>query len=66
LEPATRGIPVGQVGVAVTELRPMGECEFEEERMEAISERGIIRPGQSVKVVGARSGRPLVRAVQQS
>jgi membrane-bound serine protease (ClpP class) len=59
------GLPIGQTGVAITELRPMGEVEFDDEqRMEAMSERGIIRPGQKVKVVGVSNGKPTVRAVK--
>src|SRR5688572_25811931 len=47
-EPAVR---LGQTGVTVSELRPMGMCEFDSGRVEAISEHGMIDPGRAVKVV---------------
>ena len=54
-------IRLGQLGVAVTELRPMGECDFDDHRLEALSELGIIQAGQQVKVVAIDNGRPTVR-----
>ena len=62
----TRGVaPVGlgDLGVAVTDMRPMGECDFGDQRLEAISERGIIRHGDKVRVVGVVNGRAIVRPV---
>jgi membrane-bound ClpP family serine protease len=59
-EPTVR---VGQTGVTVSELRPMGLCEFDAGRLEAISEHGMIEPGRPVKVVGLTNNRPTVRAV---
>ena len=59
-EPTVR---VGQPGVTVSELRPMGVCEFESGRIEAISEHGMIEPGRAVKVVALSGTRPTVRAV---
>jgi membrane-bound ClpP family serine protease len=57
-------VHVGQKGVTVTELKPMGVCEFEAAgRLEAVSEHGMIEPGQPVKVVGLTNNRPTVRAV---
>src|SRR5688500_11648181 len=57
-------VKLGQVGTAFSELRPMGEVDFDnDQRMEAISERGIIRAGQKVKVVNVTNGMPTVRAV---
>jgi membrane-bound serine protease (ClpP class) len=55
-------ITLGQIGTAVTELRPIGECDFGDQRLEAASELGIIRAGQKVKVVALVNGRPTVRA----
>lgn len=54
---------MGQVGVAVSELRPMGECEFDGRRVEAISECGVVPAGSRVKVMGADRRRPLVRVI---
>jgi membrane-bound ClpP family serine protease len=64
----TRGVaPVGlgELGLAVTDMRPMGECDFGEQRLEAISERGIIRHGEKVKVIGVVNGRAVVRPVTE-
>lgn len=68
LPPVVDAIPeplvqVGQTGVTISELRPMGMCEFEAGRLEAISEHGMIESGQAVKVVGLTNNRPTVRAV---
>jgi membrane-bound serine protease (ClpP class) len=59
--PPTLAVRVGQTGVAVSELRPMGLCEFDGTRVEAISEHGIIEPGTDVKVVALSNNRPTVR-----
>ncbi len=56
-------VRIGQTGVTVSELRPMGMCEFTSGRLEAISEHGMIDPGRAVKVVGLTNNRPTVRAV---
>jgi len=62
--PHTRESPVriGQSGVTISELRPMGSCEFDGRRMEAISEHGIVPPGTRVTVVALVNNRPTVRA----
>ncbi len=57
---------VGQRGVTVSELRPMGMCEFDlatgrAERLEAISEHGMIEPGKKIAVVDVANNRPVVR-----
>lgn len=56
-------VQIGQVGLTVSELRPMGMCEFEGQRVEVISEYGMIPPGQKVQVVNLCSRKPTVRAV---
>jgi membrane-bound serine protease (ClpP class) len=61
--PRSSSIALGQTGTAVTELRPIGECDFGGLRLEAASELGIIAAGQKVKVVAVINGRPTVRAV---
>jgi membrane-bound serine protease (ClpP class) len=55
---------LGDVGTAVTELRPMGECEFGGDRFESLSERGIIPAGTQVKIVAMRDGKAVVRRAQ--
>jgi membrane-bound ClpP family serine protease len=54
-------VHVGQTGYTVSELRPMGIVEFDLDRVEAISEHGVITPGQPVRVVAVQGGRPTVR-----
>jgi membrane-bound serine protease (ClpP class) len=56
-------VVLGQMGVCVSDLRPMGECEFGGYRLEAISEHGIIGAGSKVKVVSIASDKPTVRAM---
>jgi len=50
---------VGQTGVALTQLRPVGSCEFNGRRVQCVAESGIIRSGARVKGVAVR-GRDLV------
>lgn len=56
-------VQIGQVGLTVSELRPMGICEFDGQRVEVLSEYGMIPPGQKVQVVNLHSRKPTVRAV---
>src|SRR5688500_1154752 len=56
------GVRIGQLGIAISELRPMGEVEFDGVRLEATSEIGFIEPGQSVRVVALAKGIPTVRS----
>ncbi|MBC7782850.1 MAG: NfeD family protein [Burkholderiales bacterium] len=53
---------IGTAGVALTELRPMGECEFGDTRMQACSEMGVIvSAGSPVKVISITDGIATVR-----
>ncbi len=54
-------ITVGTIGVTVSELRPMGECEFGEHRVQAISELGIIPARTDVVVIRFHDGVATVR-----
>jgi membrane-bound ClpP family serine protease len=60
---ADAAVAVGQTGVALSELRPMGVCTFGEHRVEARAERGTISAGTRVQVVELIDRRPTVRAV---
>lgn len=51
----------GELGAAVSELRPAGMCEFGGRRLEAHAEIGMIAAGESVVAVGRANGRLLVR-----
>jgi membrane-bound ClpP family serine protease len=56
-------VQIGQVGVTLSELRPMGTCEFAGVRVEALSDCGIVPPGRRVQVVNLSNRRPTVRVV---
>lgn len=58
-----RPVEIGEAGVTVTEMRPMGEVEFADMRLEAISDRGMLAAGTKVKVVSTDGGRAVVRPV---
>jgi membrane-bound serine protease (ClpP class) len=60
---SAQGINVGEEGTTLSELRPMGECDFAGRRLEAISEQGLIEPGQRVKVVALSDHRPVVQTL---
>jgi membrane-bound serine protease (ClpP class) len=54
---------IGQTGVAVSQLRPMGECEFGPERVQCTSEHGVIESGTQIKVVALTRELPIVRPI---
>jgi membrane-bound ClpP family serine protease len=56
-------VRIGDVGRTVSELRPIGICDFGGERVESVSEHGIIDEGSAVRVVAVHNRRPTVRAV---
>lgn len=57
------GVLVGDVGQTVTELRPMGEADFRDTRLEVKSETGIIPARAKIKVVAITGRTPVVRIV---
>lgn len=61
--PAAPAVRVGESGVTVSDLRPMGVCAFGTERVEARAERGTIPAGRQVRVVDVVDRRPTVRPV---
>jgi membrane-bound ClpP family serine protease len=56
-------VKLGDMGRTMSELRPIGICDFAGERVEAVSEHGLIQPGTPVRVVALSAGRPTVRAI---
>ena len=54
---------IGQQGLTVTELRPVGRIEVNGERHEAISESGIIDAGTPIEIVNAYDAQLKVRPV---
>lgn len=61
--PEAPPVHLGQTGRTISELRPMGVCDFEGTRVEAIAEIGMIDAGQQVTVIAMQDRRPMVRAV---
>lgn len=53
----------GQTGVAASELRPGGICDFDGDRVDCQSEAGIIPAGTTVRVVAFEDGNAIVRPV---
>ncbi|MEM8876041.1 MAG: NfeD family protein [Planctomycetota bacterium] len=51
-KPTDLNVPVGTVGTALSELRPMGEADFAGETMQVLSEFGSVGRGEAVRVVG--------------
>lgn len=54
---------IGEEGVVLTELRPVGEVRVKGERYEGHAEQGIISAGSRVRVIDIEGGRLTVRAV---
>ncbi len=52
---------VGQLGRALTTLRPSGMVDFEGKRIDAISEEGLVKAGSLVEAVQVRAGQVVVR-----
>ena len=59
-------VHIGQTGVTISGLRPMGVCEFDGQRVEAVTEIGAIEPQTSVIVTALTDRRPTVRAIVSS
>lgn len=52
---------VGQTGVALSLLRPVGECDFDGKRVECIAESGMIERGSKIKALSVQ-GQSLIVA----
>jgi membrane-bound ClpP family serine protease len=59
-------VGIGQTGVVVSPLRPLGLCEFAGDRHEARADTGEIEAGASVRVVSIDGGRIVVRAKENA
>ncbi len=68
--PAQNGIGlealVDQVGVALTDLRPIGRIEIMNKRVEARVERGFVQAGGRVRVLRVQDNRCVVREVSDA
>ncbi|MEO0476219.1 MAG: NfeD family protein, partial [Planctomycetota bacterium] len=56
-------ITVGLEGEALTELRPVGACRLDGQRIDCISQAGVIEKGTKVRVVGVEGVSIKVKAV---
>jgi membrane-bound ClpP family serine protease len=54
---------LGQVGVAISELRPGGKAQFGNEILDVISQGELIDKGQRVKIIGHSGMEALVEGV---
>lgn len=57
---------VGQVGMALTPLRPVGECQFGVEKVECVAESGMIARGTAVQAIGIVNMSLSVRPVEDA
>jgi len=56
---------VGQLGRALTPLRPSGMVDFDGRRLDGLSEEGLIPSGALILAVRVRSGQLIVRAAPE-
>ncbi|MGD8787200.1 MAG: NfeD family protein [Phycisphaerales bacterium] len=57
---------LGEVGLVLTPLRPVGMCDFSGQRVECVAESGYVDKGQKVKVIDVESTQLTVRIVEES
>ena len=57
---------LGQVGVALTQLRPAGTANFDGVHLDVVTEGGYINSGADIKVISVEGTRIIVRAEGQS
>ncbi|QGH34973.1 nodulation protein NfeD [Gracilibacillus salitolerans] len=55
---------IGQEGMTVTPLRPSGSAEFEEERLDVVSEGSFINVNTPIKIIKVEGSRIVVREVK--
>ena len=57
---------LGEVGVVVTPLRPVGMCNFSGERIECVAESGYVDKDTKVRVIRVEGTQLTVRVVEES
>jgi len=57
---------VGEVGVVVTPLRPVGMCDFAGRRVECVAEDGFVDKGKEIKVLHVEGTQLTVRVIEES
>jgi membrane-bound ClpP family serine protease len=56
---------LGQVGLVLTPLRPVGMCDFSGHRIETVAESGYIEKNSKVKVININGTQVTVRKVEE-
>ena len=59
----TDAVAVGMEGEALTELRPVGVCRINSQRLDCLSQAGVIEKGTKIKVVRVEGSTVRVKAV---
>ncbi len=54
---------LGEVGVALSPLRPSGRAQFGDDILDVVSEGDLIEPGRQVRIIGSSGHEALVEAV---
>jgi len=57
---------LGEVGVVLTPLRPVGMCDFAGQRVECVAESGYVDKGKKVKIIDVESTQLTVRMIEES
>ncbi len=62
-EPARDDL-IGVVGIAVTDLRPSGTAQLEDERLDVVSDTGFVAKGSAVRVIRSEGYRHIVEPIE--
>ena len=57
---------IGQVGVTLTPLRPVGECRFGSQKIECVAESGMIDRGVTIQAIGIVNTSLAVRPLERT
>lgn len=61
-----RELAIGQQGQALSDLRPVGKAEFEQDVVDVVAETGYINKKEKIKIIKVEGNRIVVRAVKKS
>ena len=57
---------LGEIGIVLTPLRPVGMCEFSGQRVECVAESGYIEKDKKVKVIRVEATQLTVRLIEEN